>query len=64
MITAVQVSGASNWEQVQCSDTEEAFYEQGQQGPHLPFQIDPFHEWKGWFFVLIDSISPDSWSFD
>lgn len=45
--SAVPVSCAADWKQLQCGDSEAAFHEQGQQGASLPLQIDSFHERQG-----------------
>ena len=50
-IAALQVSGKENTEQVQCSDSEEAFHEQSQQSSSLSLQARRVHDWQGSNFV-------------
>lgn len=50
-MTAVPLPCAENWKQVQCGDTEEAVYEQGQQTSTFSLQVGPLHGGKGSFFL-------------
>lgn len=47
MVAAVPFSGKEDWKQVQCGDTEAAFYEQGQQAASISLPLESLHGGKG-----------------
>lgn len=53
-IAALQVSGKENTEQVQCSDLEEAFHEQSQQGSSFSFQARRVYDRQSSIFSCLD----------